>query len=221
MESASKRRLLTTIRARLIAGLITILPAALTIWVFLLVIGLADSIAQPIIRGIFGEPLPGAGIVLALLVLYLVGAIVSNRILKQIIGWGEGLLHRFPLVGPIYSAIKQTVAAFNVSDAGDKFNRVVFVEYPKENSWGLAFVTRELFFMEKKMLCVFIPTTPNPTSGFLLLVEEANTVATNMTVDTAAKFVVSAGLVTPDDLKTNRGPILMQSSGLGEQSKSS
>jgi uncharacterized membrane protein len=185
------------VRNRLIAGIITVLPAVLTIWVVVSLVRLADAVFQPIFQLIFQRTFPGFGIILAPIILYLVGMIVQNRISNRMVRWGETVLQRAPVVGSIYSAVKQTVDAFDFSQAEEKFNRVVFVEYPKQDSWSLGFVTREILFLNEKSLCLFIPTTPNPTSGVLIIVPEKETVATNMTMEEAAKFVVSAGLVVP------------------------
>jgi uncharacterized membrane protein len=194
------------VRNRLIAGVITVLPAVLTIWVLITLVRLADGIFQPIFQLLFQRPLPGFGIILAPIVLYLIGMTVQNRISNRMVRWGEAVVQRAPVVGSIYSAVKQTVDAFDFSQAEDKFSRVVFVEYPKQDSWSLGFVTREILFLDEKSLCLFIPTTPNPTSGVLIVVPEKQTVATNMTMEEAAKFVVSAGLVVPA-LELTRPPV--------------
>jgi uncharacterized membrane protein len=200
-------RLIATIRIRLIAGLITILPAALTVWVLITVVRLTDGIFQPIFRVLFDRTFPGFGIILTPILLYLIGMIVQNQISGKMVRWGESVVHRVPVVGSIYSAVKQTLDAFDFSSTEQKFSRVVFVEYPKRGSWSLGFVTREMDFLAERSLCLFIPTTPNPTSGVLIVAPEKETVATSMTLEEAAKFVVSAGLVIPPDLALQRGVI--------------
>lgn len=192
---------ITLTRNRLIAGIITILPAALTLWVLFFIVRLADNLFQPLFLWLFDRTFPGFGILLTPIFLYLVGMIVQNRISGKMVRWAESLVNRLPIVGSIYSAVKQTIDAFDPASAEERFSRVVFVEYPRDNAWSLGFVTREIDFLDKKSLCLFIPTTPNPTSGILIIVPECDTVATGMNLEDAAKFVVSGGLVTPDNLR--------------------
>jgi uncharacterized membrane protein len=199
------RPLIATIRNRLITGLIAILPAALTVWVLITVVRLTDGIFQPIFRLLFDRTFPGFGLILTPILLYLIGLVVQHQISGKLVRWGESLVHRVPVVGSIYSAVKQTLDAFDFSSTEQKFSRVVFVEYPKRGSWSLGFVTRDVDFLNEKSLCLFIPTTPNPTSGVLIVAPEKETVATSMTLEEAAKFVVSAGLVIPADMALQPG----------------
>jgi len=196
----SEKSFFATVRGRLITGFLTVLPAALTVWVVLLIARLADWFSQPIFRLVFDTRVPGLGIVVTLILLYLVGGIVQNRILSRVVAWAENLVNKLPLVGKMYSAVKQTVEAFKLTSADEKFRRVVFVEYPKRDSWVLAFVTREMDFVGKKSVCLFVPTTPNPTSGFLIVVAEKDTLRTSMTIEEAAKFIISGGVLTPENM---------------------
>jgi uncharacterized membrane protein len=211
------RPLIATIRNRLITGLIAILPAALTVWVLITVVRLTDGIFQPIFRLLFDRTFPGFGLILTPILLYLIGLVVQHQISGKLVRWGESLVHRVPVVGSIYSAVKQTLDAFDFSSTEQKFSRVVFVEYPKRGSWSLGFVTRDVDFLNEKSLCLFIPTTPNPTSGVLIVAPEKETVATSMTLEEAAKFVVSAGLVIPTDMALQPGsaaePVLARGFG--------
>jgi uncharacterized membrane protein len=211
------RPLIATIRNRLITGLIAILPAALTVWVLITVVRLTDGIFQPIFRLLFDRTFPGFGLILTPILLYLIGLVVQHQISGKMVRWGESLVHRVPVVGSIYSAVKQTLDAFDFSSTEQKFSRVVFVEYPKRGSWSLGFVTRDVDFLNEKSLCLFIPTTPNPTSGVLIVAPEKETVATSMTLEEAAKFVVSAGLVIPTDMALQPGsaaePVLARGFG--------
>jgi len=197
----SDKSFFTTVRGRLITGFLTVLPAALTVWVVLLIARLADWFSQPIFRLLFDTSIPGLGVVVTLILLYLIGGIVQNRILSRVVSWAENLVNKLPLVGKMYSAVKQTVEAFKLTSADEKFRRVVFVEYPKSDSWVLAFVTREMDFNGKKSVALFIPTTPNPTSGFLIVVPEMNTLRTNMSIEEAAKFIISGGVLMPQDMQ--------------------
>jgi uncharacterized membrane protein len=186
-------------RDRLITGLVAVLPAVLTIWVLWWVVRFVDGLFQPLFMQVFGRTLPGIGLILVPILLYLVGWLVQNRISKRLIEIGENIVNRLPIVGAIYSAVKQTLDVFNVTSAEQKFSRVVFVEYPREGVWTLGFVTRELEFRGERSLALFMPTTPNPTSGVLIVAPEKDTLSTSMTMEEAAKFVISGGILVPGE----------------------
>lgn len=193
----SNKSFVVTTRGRLIAGLLTILPAALTLWALFIIVRFADGILQPLFELIFDRTLPGVGLLLVPILLYLIGWVVQNQISAKIIELGERIVNRVPIVGSIYSAIKQTLDVFNMSSAEQRFSRVVFVQYPREGVWTLGFVTRELDFRGERSLALFMPTTPNPTSGVLIVAPEKETIPTDMSMEEAAKFVISGGILTP------------------------
>jgi uncharacterized membrane protein len=186
-------------RDRLITGLVAVLPAVLTIWVLWWVVRFVDGLFQPLFLQVFGRTLPGIGLILVPILLYLIGWLVQNRISKRLIEIGENIVNRLPIAGAIYSAVKQTLDVFNVTSAEQKFSRVVFVEYPREGVWTLGFVTRELEFRGERNVALFMPTTPNPTSGVLIVVPEKDTLSTSMTMEEAAKFVISGGILIPGE----------------------
>jgi len=191
----------SAVRDRLLTGLVAVLPAALTLWVLFVIVRLADGIFQPLFELLFNRTLPGFGLLLLPVLLYLVGAVVQNRISNTLIEWGESLVNRLPIVGTVYAAVKQTVDAFSFSSAEQKFSRVVFVEYPRRGCWVMGFVTREMQFNEEASVALFIPTTPNPTSGVLIIVPERETISSQMSLEEAAKFVISGGILLPDELR--------------------
>ena len=197
--STPKHTVFSLIRSRLFAGLLALLPAVLTLWVLVSIVSLADGIAQPAFMWLFGAELPGFGIIATLVALYLVGGLVQNRLLGRFIRYGENLIDRVPLAGAIYSTVRQTVEAFKLGTNQKKFQRVVFVEYPRRGLRAIAFVTRDYYQNGSKRLCLFVPTTPNPTSGVLIVVDESDVEDAKMSVEEAAKFVVSAGLVIKDE----------------------
>lgn len=200
MDSKLSKSLFSIIRSRLIAGILTVLPAVLTIWVIAFIVRLADNVSQPVFKFLIGTRIPGAGLVLTFLVLYLIGGLVQIKLTSRIIGWGEYIIDRVPVAGSIYTAVKQTIAAFKFSSGDGKFRRVIYFQYPRKGLWAIAFVTREIFRNDENQLCLFVPTTPNPTSGFLLMIPENEAVASEMTVEEAAKFIVSGGILTPPEI---------------------
>ena len=188
--------ILSLIRSRLLAGVVTILPAIITLWVIVMVVRVVDGISQPFFEWCFSTRLPGFGILFALISLYIIGGIAQNRLFGRLISWSENLLNRVPILGSMYSAVRQTINAFRLGSHSD-FQRVVFVEYPRKGLWSVAFVTKEFDFGEEKRFCAFVPTTPNPTSGVLITVAETDMRDAEMSPEEAAKFIISAGLVQP------------------------
>jgi uncharacterized membrane protein len=195
-------------RDRLITGLVAVLPAVLTIWVLWWVVRFVDGLFQPLFLQLFGRTLPGIGLILVPILLYLIGWLVQNRISKRLIEIGENIVNRLPIVGALYSAVKQTLDVFNVTSAEQKFSRVAFVEYPREGVWTLGFVTRELDFRGERSVALFMPTTPNPTSGVLIVVPEKDTLPTSMTMEEAAKFVISGGILVPGERPLVEGDVI-------------
>jgi uncharacterized membrane protein len=191
----------SAVRDRLLTGLVAVLPAALTLWVLFVIVRLGDGIFQPLFELLFNRTLPGFGLLLLPVLLYLVGAVVQNRISNTLIEWGESLVNRLPIVGTVYAAVKQTVDAFSFSSAEQKFSRVVFVEYPRRGCWVMGFVTREMQFNDEASVALFIPTTPNPTSGVLIIAPERETISSQMSLEEAAKFVISGGILLPEELR--------------------
>jgi uncharacterized membrane protein len=192
---------ISSVRDRLLTGLAAVLPAALTIWVLFVIVRMADGIFQPLFELLFDRRLPGFGLILLPILLYLIGMTVQNRISNKLVEWGEGVVNRLPIVGTVYSAVKQTVDAFSFSSAEQKFSRVVFVEYPRRGMWVMGFVTREMRFNGASSVALFVPTTPNPTSGVLVIVPEQDTIASQMSLEEAAKFIISGGILLPEELR--------------------
>jgi uncharacterized membrane protein len=189
------------IRARLLAGVFALLPVALTIWVVAQVILFADKISQPILIFFFGAPIRGFGIVVTLVAIYIVGGVVQNRLLSRFLAVGGRIVNRIPLAGTLYSALRQTTDAFSMSNGDERFSRVVMVEYPRREMWTVALVTREIKGGAKNRLCLYVPTTPNPTSGFALIVDADQVKETNMSVEEAVKFIISVGMVAPPNVQ--------------------
>lgn len=199
------------IRRYLVAGLLFWLPIWVTLLLLKFVFGLLDgalkllpSQYQP--EHLFGLTIPGFGLLLGFLLLLLTGMLVSNFLGKRLVLLWDKIIARIPLIRSIYSAVKQ-VSQTMLSSDGNAFRQVLLVEYPRKDSWSIAFLTGEGHINAKKhldedLLTVFIPTTPNPTSGFLIMVPREDVIELEMSVDAALKFVISLGVVQSDDSKT-------------------
>jgi uncharacterized membrane protein len=204
-ESPSSAGLVGRLRANFLAGLLVAAPISLTIYIVWAVVSFADtqiSALFPPSWGPISHYLPGFGLVVALLVLTLVGALTANIAGRILLAASEALLGRMPVIRSIYSAIKQVVHTV-LAQKADAFREVVLLEYPRSGLWTLAFITgatsgevRECF--EEEMVNVFVPTTPNPTSGFLLFVPRRSVRVLSISVEDALKMVISTGILTPE-----------------------
>jgi uncharacterized membrane protein len=200
----------------LIAGLLVWLPLAVTIWVLHSALGLLDGVfgwvlnasqaILPVGAHDFIEILrnvPGLGVLVLLLGLLLTGAFAANMVGQWWLAQGHWLLKRIPIVKSIYSSVKQ-VSDTLFSSSGNAFREAVLVQYPRQGCWTIAFVTGKpggetAQHLPGDYLSVYVPTTPNPTSGFFLMLPRADVIALNMSVDEALKYVISMGVVAPDN----------------------
>lgn len=198
----------------LIAGLLVWLPLALTIWVLTAVLSMIDGVfgfllsaGQAVLPASATEPIeslrkiPGLGLVVMALLLLLTGIFATNMVGQWWLEQGEKLLHRIPIVKSIYSSIKQ-VSDTLFSSSGNAFREAVLVQYPRAGAWTIAFVTGKpggeaAQHLPGDYLSVYVPTTPNPTSGFFLMVPRADVIELSMSVDEALKYVISMGVVAP------------------------
>lgn len=186
----------------LIAGALVWLPIIATVWVIRLVVSLFDQLMamlpteyQP--DSWFGVHIPGLGIVIAAIVVLVTGALVTNFLGNKIIGWLDSALKHIPFIGSLYSTIKQVLQTI-MSSEGQSFRKALLVEYPKAGIWSIAFQTSDAEESINQqtgqtMVTAFVPTTPNPTSGFLILVPKETTKVLDMSVEEAFKLVVSLG----------------------------
>ncbi len=198
----------------LIAGLLVWLPAALTIWVLHAVLGLIDGVfgwllsaSQAVLPQAAYEPIemlrhvPGLGLVVMALGLLLTGIFAANMVGQWWLRQGRKVLDRIPIVKSIYSSIKQ-VSDTLFSSSGNAFREAVLVQYPRAGAWTIAFVTGKpggeaAVHLPGDYLSLYVPTTPNPTSGFFLMVPRADVIELQMSVDEALKYVISMGVVAP------------------------
>jgi len=195
------------IRRYMIAGLLLWLPVGVTVIILRFLVDLMDRTLLLLPAGwrpdaLLGFRIPGLGLLLALVVLLITGVALTNLVGRQLIHWWEHLLKRIPIVRSIYSGAKIfTETVF--SDKGKAFKSVLLVEYPRKGIWTLGFqsgeeVAEAAHRAGRGLVCVFIPTTPNPTSGFIIMVPHEDVVPLDMSVDDAMRLVFTLGVVAPD-----------------------
>ncbi len=193
-------------RKYLIAGLLVWMPLGITFLVVRAIVGFLDKIllllpAQYQPENLLGFNIPGLGVVLAITLVLATGMIVANLLGRRIVAAWESLLSRIPLVRTLYAGIKQIMEAVLATDA-KSFRKVLLVEYPRKGLWSLAFMTSDnLGEVQAKtgsgVMSVFIPTTPNPTSGFVIMVPQSDAIELEMTVEEGLKMIISMGVVVP------------------------
>lgn len=201
---------MANLRKWFFAGLLVLVPLAITIWLLEWAISSLDKTLLLLPKAWQPDTwlpvhVPGFGVILTLAVLLLVGALVSNFLGKRLIGWWDAFLGRIPVVRSIYSSVKQ-VSDTLFSENGNAFRQAVLVEWPRPGAWTIGFVTGVpsgdvLTALQNgvrdEYLSVYVPTTPNPTSGYMMMFKKSECQALSMSVDEALKYVVSMGVVAP------------------------
>ena len=185
------------IRAKLFAGIATLLPLYLTYVVIKILFESLERMSGPILER-FGLGIPGLGIILTIVLIYLLGIIVTNFLGKKIFDLGEGIVKRVPIVSMIYTTLKQITDTFTKGTT-DAFDGVVYIQYPRNGLWTMAFISGKSKNNDDiPYYHLFVPTTPNPTSGFFLMIPQADTISTGMTVEEGLKTIISGGLLAPE-----------------------
>lgn len=202
-----RRLLRRRIRNDFLTGLLVIVPVSVTIIILEWVFQSLDNILQPIIRVIWGRNLPGAGFAVMIILIFLVGLITSNVVGERLVSFLESPLRKIPVLRTIYLGIKQILKEFS-SNKKRSFRQVVLVEYPRAGIKSLGFVTNiTTDATGDKTYYVLIPTAPNPTSGFLVVVTEKDIIPTHLSVDDAIGVIVSAGTFSQKDMEQLQGEI--------------
>jgi len=198
--------MMAALRKWLLSGLLVIVPVAITIWVLEWFISTLDQTLL-ILPGnwhpdkLIGFHIPGFGLLLALAVLLVVGATASNFFGRKLVDWWNILLHRIPVVRSIYSGVKQ-VSDTLFSDSGNAFRKAVLIQWPREGMWTIAFVTGvpggdTANYLQGDYMTVYVPTTPNPTGGYFIMLRRSDCIELRMSVDEALKYIISMGVVVP------------------------
>jgi uncharacterized membrane protein len=188
-------------RARVVTGLAVIAPIGVTVWIVIFLFKAIDGILQPIMVRLLGQRIPGVGLLATVLLLYLVGLLIHTFGFRTLLRWSEEFLLRMPFLRDIYSPSKMIMEAFTKPE-GSGFKRVVTFDYPRVGCRSLGFVTNETILADgTREVAVYVPTTPNPTAGFVLFLPSDQVEASQLTVEEAVKIVVSGGVVMPRPLK--------------------
>ena len=198
---------MSALKKYIIAGLLVWLPFAATIVIVKLLIDLMDKTIlllppewQP--ANVLGFSIPGFGLVLAISVLLLTGVLAANLFGRRFVEMWEKILNRIPLVRSIYSSVKQ-ISSTIFDPSGKSFRKVVMLQYPRKGIWSIGFLTNDnlrgaLTVIDGDLVSVFIPTTPNPTSGFIIMARNDELTELNMSIEEAFKFIISMGVIISD-----------------------
>jgi uncharacterized membrane protein len=189
-----------------ITGLLVLVPLFITLWVLHTLINTMDQslLLLPMAwrpKNLFGAEIPGIGALLTLLIIFFTGLVATNFFGRQLILLWESMLSRVPFVKSIYSSVKQ-VSDTLFSDSGNAFRKALLIEYPRQGTWTIAFLTGKpggdvTNHLQGDYVSVYVPTTPNPTSGFFLMLPKKDVIELDMSVDAALKYIISMGTVAP------------------------
>ena len=187
------------LKKKFLTGLFVLIPILVTIYIIYLVISFVDTIIAPVLRNVTlyvtGKAMyvPGTGLILFMAVAYVTGVLASNYIGKKLLSSGERVLRKIPFVKGIYNSVKDMTDAFS-SEKKRSFKEVVLAEFPFRGRYTVGFITNRTRMMSENEMCtVFLPTTPNPTSGYLIMIPEDELVFLKMPVDDALKYIISLG----------------------------
>lgn len=189
-----------------ITGLLIWVPLAITAWVLALIVRTMDQTLLLLPEAIrpehlLGVYIPGIGVIATLLVVFLTGLVTANIIGQRLLRFWEGVLSRIPVVKSVYYSVKQ-VSDTLFSTSGEAFRKALLVQYPREGIWTIAFQTGQpggdvVNYLDGEYVSIYVPTTPNPTSGFFLMLPRKDVIELDMSVDEALKYIISMGVVAP------------------------
>lgn len=201
----SPGRVSKVLRRQFIAGILVVLPVVIAVLILVWLFNYIDNIAQPVAKSLLGRTIPGLGFGLTVVLIYLTGVVATSVLGKRLVRFGESLLSRVPVFRYLYTGVKQIMESFAAPrEAG--FLQVVLVEFPKKGMRVIGFLTSESRLDSgEKLLTVFIPTSPNPTSGYLEIVRESDVIRTNISIDDALKMVLSVGKVSLQEVSDRLG----------------
>jgi uncharacterized membrane protein len=197
----------TAIRKYILTGLLVLIPLFLTGWVLLTLFKWTDRVLNLIPRAyrpeeLLGFPIPGLGLILTVAIIFVIGGLVANVVGRKLVATGERVLEKIPFLRWFYFSSKQIIEAVFINSQ-DSFRRAVLLEYPRKGIYSIAFITGEssgqLEESVPRSFTVFVPTTPNPTSGYLIVVPEADTIPLDWSVDEAFRVIISAGVIMPGE----------------------
>lgn len=210
IEPKRRNRFATRLRNYFLTGLVIAGPIGITLWLTWTFIHWVDSWVKPILPVAYSPEtylpftVPGLGLIVAAVILTLLGFLAANFLGRSLLSFGESLVNRMPLVRNLYSGLKQIFETV-LDERGNSFKKAALIEYPRKGLWAVVFIATDTkgeiarrLEGKAETVAVFLPTTPNPTSGFLLFVPKDEIIELHMSVEEAAKLIISAGLINPD-----------------------
>jgi len=197
-----KKELILKIRDIFLTGLFVFIPIAITVWIVVWLLSFVNNLVLPVLRIVLPIPnIPGIGIIITAIIIFLIGLIAQNYAGRKLIELWDSFINRIPLVRSIYLAVKQLMEnLFNTRGTG-KFKEVVLVEFPRKGMLSIGFVANTVKIDEDKYYLVYVPTAPNPTSGYTVFVPEEEIYRTDLTVEEATKIILSGGLVAKEKIR--------------------
>lgn len=190
--------LLRHLRTKIVTGLVTVAPVLATIWVLTVLFRFFDGFAAPLLDQILPVHIPGLGVIISLLFMYLLGVLVTNFLGRRLIAIGEAILRRIPLASSVYGTAKQITQS--LSGASNRaFQKAVLISYPRAGIWTIAFVTGESSDANgTPYYHLFVPTTPNPTSGVMVMIPQRDAIDSKLSVEEGLKTIISGGMLAPE-----------------------
>ena len=204
------KKIRKSIEGVFLTGIAAVIPVGVTLYILHLIIGMMNNLVEVIPARFHPDQLlsfhiPGLGVIITLILIFTIGLVTKSYLGKKLVSLGERMVGKIPLVRGIYNALKQLVDAV-FSDKGQSFKKAVLIEYPRKGLFSIAFVTgvtrgEVQVKTSQKCVNVFIPTTPNPTSGFYIMVPEGDIITLDMTVEEAFTLIISGGIVSPGEVR--------------------
>ena len=198
-----KKVLIVRLRDIFLTGLFVFIPIAITIWIVVWLLAFVNNLVLPILRYIMPIPnIPGIGLLITLVLIFIIGLIAQNYFGKKVISLWDSIINRIPIVRSIYLAVKQLMEnLFNQKGKG-KFKETVLVEFPRKGMYSIGFIANKTEVDGEIYYLVYVPTAPNPTSGYTVFVKEDDVIHTDMSVEDATKIILSGGIVSRDNIKS-------------------
>jgi len=200
-EAGKRQTAVGWMRSRFLTGLLVSFPLVVTVFFGRFLFNLLDRWSYPISARLFGAPIPGIGAALALVLIFLLGMLAHNVLGRRVLRFGEKQIGKVPVLRSIYLGTREVTRAFG-TDRTRSFRRVVLIPYPLDTAWAIAFVTADFEAQTpagpRRMVSVFMPSTPNPTTGFYIIYPADRILATDLSIEEAVRMVISGGILAPD-----------------------
>ncbi|MDA0988300.1 MAG: DUF502 domain-containing protein [Chloroflexi bacterium] len=198
------RRIARHLRGTMVGGLLLLVPVIITYVVLKWLFDAIDGLLQPAIQEAFNRDVPGLGLLVLIVLLYVAGLVGGNFLGRRIIDLGRAMLLRIPIIGMVYSSAKQLIDALSGAESSS-FRQVVMIEYPRKDAWTIGFLTGSTTDKDGNPLSIiYIPTAPTPNSGWVALIPDGDVFYTDLTVSTAMRLVLSGGIIAPSMITTSQ-----------------